>query len=86
MRSALTRRKESRKRNLQFHLPLAVSITPQIRLLANDSSYVTLQDVYDQHCSDKGMTREDPVLQIAHKTRETAEQGGAQASNHYSIT
>ena len=80
---ALTRRKESRKRNLQFHLPLAVSITPQIRLLANDSSYVTLQDVYDQHCSDKGVTREDPVLQVAQKTREILEERGAQVSSTF---
>ncbi|THH03836.1 hypothetical protein EW145_g5969 [Phellinidium pouzarii] len=64
---ALTRRKESRKRNLQFHLPLTVLLNPAVRLVLNDPSYVSLQDVYDQHCEEMGVTREDPALMVAQK-------------------
>lgn len=33
-----------------------------LRLLQNDSSYITLGDIYDQHCEDTGIEREDPSL------------------------
>jgi len=66
---ALTRRKESRKRNLHFHLPVAVSLSPGVRLVSNDPSYVSLQDVYDQHCEAIGVTREDPILTVGEKCK-----------------
>lgn len=65
--SVLNRRKESRKRNLSFHLPVAVPLNPALRLLANDSSYVTLQHIYDSHCEMMRMAREDPQLAFAEK-------------------
>jgi len=66
---ALTRRKESRKRNLHFHFPLAVSLGTSVRLLSNDPSYVSLQDIYDRHCDELGITREDPILMAGEKIR-----------------
>lgn len=63
----LTRRKESRKRNLNFHLPVAVPLNPTLRLLANDSSYVTMQHIYDEHCDTMRIAREDPQLAFAEK-------------------
>jgi len=60
--SVLARRKESRKRILTFHIPIAVPMTPSLRLLENDSSYVTLQDIYDQHCQTVGISREEPII------------------------
>ncbi|KAH8118563.1 FAT-domain-containing protein [Phellopilus nigrolimitatus] len=79
---ALTRRKESRKRNLQFHLPLAVSLNPQVRLFLNDPSYVSLQDIYDQHCEEIGVTREDPALMVAAKTKEIMSESNTSTSNN----
>lgn len=73
---ALTRRKESRKRNLQFHLPWAVSLSPSVRLITNDSSYVSLQDIYDRHCKDMGITREEPAILVSHKTKQIARELG----------
>ncbi|KAF8592382.1 hypothetical protein K439DRAFT_1323691 [Ramaria rubella] len=63
----LNRRKESRKRNLCFHLPVAVPLNPTLRLLANDSSYVTMQHIYDEHCDTMRIAREDPQLAFAEK-------------------
>lgn len=40
-----------------------------MRLLQNDSSYVTLGDIYDQHCEDIGITREDPCLVVGEKMK-----------------
>lgn len=66
---ALARKKESRKRNLNFHIPAAISCSPNLRLLQNDSSYVTLGDIYDRHCEETGITREDPILVAGEKVR-----------------
>ncbi|KAH7887705.1 hypothetical protein F5I97DRAFT_1804974 [Phlebopus sp. FC_14] len=66
---ALLRKKEARKRNLSFHIPAAVSCSPNLRLLQNDSSYVTLGDIYDRHCEENGITREDPILVSGEKVK-----------------
>ncbi|KAH8105847.1 hypothetical protein BXZ70DRAFT_396929 [Cristinia sonorae] len=69
LNGALTRKKESRKRNLNFHIPAAVPCSPNLRLLQNDTSYVNFGDIFDQYCEDTGITREDPTLMISEKTR-----------------
>ncbi|OBZ70424.1 Transcription-associated protein 1 [Grifola frondosa] len=70
-KGTLHRRKESRKRNLHFHLPAAISLAPNLRLLQNDPSYVTLGDIYDQYCEEGGNAREDPMLVVGEKARES---------------
>lgn len=67
----LNRKKETRKRNLHFHLPAAVSCAPNLRLLQNDASYINLGDIYDQHCEASGIAREEPVLMIGEKVKAT---------------
>lgn len=67
--SALGRKKESRKRNLSFHLPAAISCSPNLRLFQTDSSYITLGDIYDRHCEETGITREDPILFAGEKVK-----------------
>ncbi|TCD69680.1 hypothetical protein EIP91_006697 [Steccherinum ochraceum] len=69
LNGALSRKKESRKRNLTFHIPAAIPCSPNLRLLQNDSSYVTFGDIFDQHCEEAGFSREDPTLLICEKTR-----------------
>ncbi|KAF9057606.1 hypothetical protein BJ165DRAFT_1520972 [Panaeolus papilionaceus] len=59
---ALTRYKESRKRNLLFHLPPAVTCSPNVRLYQTDSSYVSMADIYDIFCDQKKMEREEPIM------------------------
>jgi transformation/transcription domain-associated protein len=65
--TVLQSRKESRKRNLSFHLPAAIPLAPQLRLLELDSSYVSLQDIYDGHCQDRHLSKEDPVLHFTNR-------------------
>ncbi|KAF5387961.1 hypothetical protein D9615_000446 [Tricholomella constricta] len=67
--SALSRKKESRKRNLAFHLPAAVSFSPLVRLVQMDASYVPLGDIYDRHCQAAGITREEPILFSGEKVK-----------------
>lgn len=65
--SPLSTRKESRKRNLFFSIPIAVPLSPGVRLIENDASITSLQDVFEQHCEMVGMKKEDPI--IAHTER-----------------
>ncbi|QRW02146.1 phosphatidylinositol 3- and 4-kinase [Ceratobasidium sp. AG-Ba] len=67
--SALDRRKETRKRNLNFHLPAAISFSHSLRLLENDASYVSLQDMLEQHCKDKGIHRDDAQFHFLDKLK-----------------
>lgn len=67
--SVLARKKESRKRNLSFHLPVTVSCSPNLRLYQTDSSYIPLGDIYDDHCLTSGIMREQPVLYSGEKVK-----------------
>jgi transformation/transcription domain-associated protein len=66
---ALSRNKESRKRNLAFHLPATISCSPNVRLYQADSSYISFADIYDLHCEATGMSREEPILYMGEKVR-----------------
>jgi transformation/transcription domain-associated protein len=59
LNGVLEKRKETRRRNLSLHLPWIVPLAPTVRLIQDDPSYVSLQDIHDQwnekegHSSDR---------------------------------
>ncbi|KAJ3865184.1 hypothetical protein EV359DRAFT_39363 [Lentinula novae-zelandiae] len=65
----LARKKETRKRNLNFHLPAAISCSPNIRLYQLDSSYISFLDIFELHCESMGFQREDPILYSCEKVK-----------------
>ncbi|CAG8494689.1 11619_t:CDS:10, partial [Ambispora leptoticha] len=69
LNSVLERRIETRKRNLYFHLPIIVPLAPQIRLVQDDPSYSSLQDIFEDHCDTTGMSKDDPVKYYTSKMR-----------------
>ncbi|ROT39320.1 transcription-associated protein [Sodiomyces alkalinus F11] len=69
LNQTLNRRKESRRRDLQFTLPLMVPLAPHIRIVQEDTSYITLQGVYEDHCRRHGMSKDEPVLFTMEKLR-----------------
>ncbi|MCJ1473515.1 hypothetical protein MMC13_002166 [Lambiella insularis] len=69
----LAKRKESRRRNLSFYLPLMVPLAPSIRLVQEDAEYISLQGVYEDHCRRHGLNRDEPVLFTMEKLRAMAE-------------
>lgn len=62
LNQTLASKKESRRRDLQFTLPLMVPLAPHIRIVQEDTSYITLQGVYEDHCRRHGMSKDAPVL------------------------
>ncbi|KAJ5494893.1 hypothetical protein N7539_000009 [Penicillium diatomitis] len=69
----LAKRKESRRRNLYFHLPLMVPLAPHIRLVRDDSSYISLQGIFEDYCRRVGMNKDEPVLFTMDRMRSLAE-------------
>ncbi|KAF7880607.1 uncharacterized protein EAF02_007453 [Botrytis sinoallii] len=59
---SLSKRKESRRRNLNFHLPLMIPLAPHIRMVQDDPTYISLQGVYDDHCRRNGVTKDAPIV------------------------
>ncbi|KAF2448613.1 hypothetical protein P171DRAFT_518105 [Karstenula rhodostoma CBS 690.94] len=58
----LSKRKESRRRNLQFHLPLMVPITPVVRMVQDDASYISMQGIFEDYCRRNSLNKDEPVL------------------------
>ena len=58
----LSKRKESRRRNLNFTLPIMQPLAPSIRLIRDDASYISLQAIYEDHCRRTNVNKDDPIL------------------------
>ncbi|KAK0615854.1 hypothetical protein B0T17DRAFT_510419 [Bombardia bombarda] len=69
LNQTLSSKKESRRRDLQFTLPLMVPLAPHIRIVQEDTSYVTLQGIYEDHCRRNGIPKDEPVLFTMEKLR-----------------
>ncbi|KAK5116206.1 hypothetical protein LTR62_008532 [Meristemomyces frigidus] len=67
--STLAKKKESRRRNLQFHLPVMVPLSPQIRMIQDDASYITLQGVYEDYCRRNEIDKDEPTIFTMEKLR-----------------
>jgi transformation/transcription domain-associated protein len=65
----LSKRKESRRRNLQFHLPLMIPITPSVRMVQDDASYISMQGIFEDYCRRNGVNKDEPVLFSIEKLR-----------------
>lgn len=67
----LSKRKESRRRNLSFTLPLIQPIAPSFRLVQDDASYMSLQGIYEDYCRRHSLNKDDPILFTMEKMRST---------------
>ncbi|KAG5959424.1 hypothetical protein E4U57_000715 [Claviceps arundinis] len=81
LNQTLGRKKESRRRDLQFTLPLMVPLAPHIRLVQEDTSYVTLQAVYEDHCRRMDFSKDEPVLFTLEKLRGVLESKSSQGKS-----
>ncbi|KAK3373790.1 hypothetical protein B0T24DRAFT_553397 [Lasiosphaeria ovina] len=86
LNQTLSSKKESRRRDLQFTLPLMLPLAPHIRIWQEDTSYITLQGIYEDHCRRHGMSKDEPVLFTMDKLRGLLEAKGPKASEANSVT
>ncbi|KAI1310066.1 FAT domain-containing protein [Xylaria venustula] len=76
LNQTLAKKKESRRRDLQFTVPLMIPLAPHIRIVQEDTSYITLQGVYEDHCRRNGMRKDEPVMFTMEKLRGLIETKG----------
>lgn len=65
----LTQKVETRRRNITFTLPVAVPLSPHIRILVDDSRYTSMLSIYEQYCNNKGQNRDEPLAYNIQKLR-----------------
>ncbi|KAI8907173.1 hypothetical protein EDD86DRAFT_232632 [Gorgonomyces haynaldii] len=71
----MDRQKETRRRNILFHLPTIVPLAPQIRLVQDDRSYATLQEIYEDYTQSQGFKKDDPIIFHIQKIKEVYSNG-----------
>src|ERR1700726_2426345 len=54
-------KKESRRRNLFFSLPAAFPLSPHIRMVEDDVSYISLHQVYEDFCNRSGIHKDQAI-------------------------
>lgn len=67
----LERRTETRKRGLLFSTPTSVPLSPQLRMIETNASVVSLQDIYEKHCQEVGIGKEDAIIAWVEKLKST---------------
>ncbi|GAB1314252.1 transcription-associated protein 1 [Madurella fahalii] len=82
LNQTLGSKKESRRRDLQFTLPLMVPLAPHFRIVQEDTSYITLQGIYEDHCRRQGMSKDEPVLFTMEKLRGLVDTKGPKPAEH----
>lgn len=65
----LTRKKESRRRNINLTLPTAIPFTPHIRIIQDDPHYVSMHAIYEDHCRRVGRSRDEALDYSTKKLR-----------------
>ncbi|KAI1339027.1 FAT domain-containing protein [Xylariaceae sp. FL0016] len=82
LNQTLAKKKESRRRDLQFTVPLMVPLAPHIRIVQEDTSYITLQGVYEDHCRRNGMVKDQPVMFTMESLKGLIEPKGTKQPEH----
>ena len=57
----LNKHKETSKRFLNFTVPRVVAVSPQMRLVEDNPSSITLLDVYRQRCIKRNVEHDMPI-------------------------
>lgn len=65
----LARKKETRRRNINFTLPTAIPFSPHIRIIQDDTQYVSMLAIYEDYCRRVGRSRDEPLDYSTKKLR-----------------
>ncbi|XP_047232952.1 transformation/transcription domain-associated protein isoform X1 [Girardinichthys multiradiatus] len=76
----LEKRKETTKRHLFFTVPRVVAVSPQMRLVEDNPSSLSLVEIYKQRCTKKGIEHDNPISRYYDRLA-TVQARGTQASH-----
>ena len=65
----LSKKPETRRRNILFTLPIAVPLSPHIRIVNDDSRDISMQKIYEDFCNKNGKDRDAPFVYTIEKLR-----------------
>lgn len=65
----LTRKKESRRRNIKFTLPTAIPFSPHLRIIQDDPHYISMHAIYEDYCKRVGISRDEALDYATKKLR-----------------
>ncbi|GEQ72657.1 hypothetical protein JCM33374_g6344 [Metschnikowia sp. JCM 33374] len=65
----LSKKPETRRRNISFTLPIAVPLSPHIRIVNDDSRDISMQKIYEDFCNKNGKDRDAPFIYTIEKLR-----------------
>lgn len=51
-------------------MPAIVAIGQHCRLVESNSSIISLQDIYERHCVENGMDKDDPIMAFTEKLKD----------------
>ncbi|SCU93131.1 LADA_0G01508g1_1 [Lachancea dasiensis] len=57
LNETLSKNVQARRRNIQFTLPIAIPLSPQVRIMNDSSTVTTMHNLYDNYCDKKDMDR-----------------------------
>ena len=80
MNHLLGKHKETSRRFLNFTVPRVVAVSPQMRLVEDNPSSISLLDIYKQHCAKKGLEHDNPIARYYEKLAQIQARG-SQASH-----
>lgn len=66
---SLQKKVETRRRNIQFTLPIAVPLSPHIRIINDDDKDISMQKIYENFCFKNGKDRDEPFVYTVEKLR-----------------
>ena len=67
MNQLLGKHKETSKRFLNFTVPRVVAVSPQMRLVEDNPSSVSLLDIYKTRCAKWGLDHDNPIARYYEK-------------------
>lgn len=65
----LSKKVETRRRNIQFTLPIAVPLSPHIRIINDDSRDISMQKIYEDFCFRNNKNRDEPFIYTIERLR-----------------
>ena len=84
MNCLLAKHKETSKRFLNFTVPRVVAVSPQMRLVEDNPSSISLLDIYKQRCAKRGLDHDNPIATYYEKLGHVQARG-SQASHPVSF-
>lgn len=80
LNSYLAKNKETSKRCLNITVPRVVAVIPQMRLVEDDPSSISLQDILKSFCSRANIEHDSPITKYYERLADI-QQGGAQTTH-----